>query len=317
MSLFSKKSQPLPKSERYYEDEPENRFKQYLRFPVFVTVALVLVVAIIISIFAINRNNNAFVMFNKAVANNFDCGSFKYDVDAGINGMIYMKYDGEMEFDLQSQKLKSVYHAAYENYEYDAVVYGEDVTAYRGNYYGGKWSVEDYSEKALDFYDFYRDYRKGDFDAGAAVRFTDTTDVFNPQQLGESVERIFRELSKPGNMKNIMCQDIKIDDTSTTVTFKPQLEEVFYLISANIGSAFSSADEYAEFKANVENSTINLSSADLTITYVVDDNGYLSDFSLSYSIGSNTYFIQAKFSEFEEAKVEIPEGFLKAANISD
>lgn len=313
--LFSKKSRPLPKSERYYEEEDDNRFNKYLRFPVFVAVSIVLVVAIIIAMFALNYSNNTFVMFNKAVSNNFDCGSFKYDIKVGINGTAYMNYDGEMEFDLQSQRIRSSYHAVYEGYEYDAVIFGDGVTAYRGNYYGGKWSVDDYSEKALDIYDFYRDYRKGDFDAGAAVRFTDTTDVINPQQLGEAVENIYKELSRPKNMMNIMGQEIKAEDGSTTVMFKPQLKEVSDIILANIGSAFSSADEYAEFKANVENSTDNLESADLTITYVIDDNDYLSEFEFVYVINGDTYFIVADFSDFEKTQVSIPDGFLQAANL--
>ena len=185
MSIFDHvlkiKKKPLPKSERFYEEEEESVIKKYLRFPVFVGLGLVLVAFVIILMFLFNHNNNALAMFNKASSNVFESGSFHYDVCAGVNGTTYMQYKGDMEFDLDKQLMNSSYHAVYEDYEYDAVVYGSGTQSHRGNYYGGKWSVEDYSEKALDFFDFYKDYRKGEFDAGAMLRFTDSSDVFNAQ----------------------------------------------------------------------------------------------------------------------------------------
>lgn len=316
MSIFDRNKKPRLKSESYYEDESENIVKKYLKFPVFVTVALLLVLLIIIiSMFVVNHNNNAFVMFNRASSKAFDSGSFHYSVDAGINGTSYMQYEGDMEFDLNSQVMNSVYHAVYENYEYDSVVYSKGANAYRGNFYGGKWSVDDYSKKTLDFFDFYRDYRKGDFDAGAAVRFADCNDIFNAKQLEESVDNIFSQLSGARNMKTVMGQEISVVDGETTVVFTPQLEEVFAVVVSEVGSAFSSADAYADFKESVENSQEKLSSAQMTISYTIGTEGYLADFSLNFTVDNNTYFIIAELSQFGEAEVVIPQDFLTAANI--
>ncbi|MBQ2972625.1 MAG: hypothetical protein IJE16_08800 [Ruminococcus sp.] len=315
MSIFDRNKRPRLKSESYYEDESENRVKQYLKFPVFVGAALVLVVLIIVFMFIVNHNNNAFAMLNKASVKAFDCGSFHYRVDAGMNGTSYMQYEGDMEFDLNTRIMNSSYHAVYENYEYDAVVYGQGATAYRGNFYKGKWSVDDYSEKMLDFFDFYRDYRKGDFDAGAAVRFTDSNDVFNAQQLGEAMNDIFSQLSKSYNMNTVMGQEIKVENGETTVTFKPQMKEVFDLVVSEIGSAFSGADAYAAFKESVENSEENLFTAQLTMSYTINKEGYLTDLSLIYTVNHNTYFVVAELSEFSNTQVVIPQDFLVAANI--
>ncbi len=315
MSIFDRNKKPRLKSESYYDDANENRVKRYLKFPVFVGAALLLVVLIIVFMFVVNHNNNAFVMLNKASVRAFDSGSFHYSVDAGINGTSYMQYEGDMEFDLNAQVMNSNYHAVYENYEYDSVVYSKGANAYRGNLYKGKWSVDDYSDKMLDFFDFYRDYRKGDFDAGAAVRFTDSNDVFNAQQLKESVNDIFSQLSSTRNMNTVMGQEIKALDGETTVIFTPQLKEVFDLVVSEIGSAFSGADAYAAFKESVENSEEKLSLAQMTMSYTISREGYLTDFSLNYTVDNNTYFIIAKLSEFGEAEVVIPQDFLTAANM--
>ncbi len=313
--IADKNKRPLPKSERYYEDEPENKLQPYVKFSVFIAVALVVVLGAVTVIFAVNHNNNALAMFNKASSNNFDCGSFSYDVSVGINGERYMHYDGSMEFDLDKQIMNSFYHATYEDYEYDAVVYGEGVKSSRGNFYGGKWSVDDYSEKALDFFDFYRDYRKGDFDAGAMMRFTNTNDKFNATQLELAFEDIIKELSKGKNMRSVMHQEIVAENGYTTVSFTPELDTVFYIITSEIGSAFASADDFNSFKESVEASTKSLSEAQLILTYTINAEGYLTQCSLDYTVGDKSYFIDASFSEFENAKVEIPEDFFTVAHI--
>ncbi len=315
MSIFDRNKKPRLKSESYYEEETESRAKQLLKFPVFVCVAFALVVLVIVFIFVVNNNNNSFVLLNKASVKAFDSGSFHYSVDAGINGTSYMQYDGDMEFDLDSQVINSVYHAVYENYEYDAVVCGNGANAYRGNFYKGKWSVDDYSEKMLDFFDFYRDYRKGDFDAGAAVRFTDSNDIFNAQQLEESVNDIFSQLSNTRNMNTVMGQEVRVENGETTVVFTPDIKEILDLVVSEIGSAFSGADAYAEFKESVENSEEKLSSAQMTMSYTVNRDGYLTDLSFNYTVDHNTYFIIAKLSDFSQTEVVVPQDFLTAADI--
>lgn len=316
MSMFFNKRKPLLKSERYYEDEPQGfEFNKYLKFSVFVIVALVLVVAIVLSMFAFNYKNNAFVMFNKASSKNFDCGSFSYQISAGMNNETYMAYDGVLEFDLDDRTIESSYHAVYEDYEYDAVTYADGATAYKGNYYGGKWTVENYSERALDFYGFYNDYRKGRFDAGAAVRFTQTNDVFNAYSLKTAVEEILDELTKTSNVNGVLHQQMKTENGETTITFTPELDKVFDIILSYIGPAYTSANAFSEFRDRVQNSSSNLQNADASISYTIDERGYLTYINISYVVENDSYVVEVFMDDFKEAQAEIPESFFTAAGI--
>lgn len=317
LSIFEKKKKPLLKSERYYEQEEENVNKKYLKFPFFVAVGLILVVAVIVIMFVVNIDNNPLKMFNKASAKLLDCSGFSYEVSAGKNGETYMYYQGAMELDVENQTLESSYHAVYDNYEYDATVYAKGIEAYRGNYFDGKWSVEDYSQKSLDFFDFYRDYRKGDFDAGAALRFTGMNDVFSAPNLEESFEKISKELTSPSGLNKILCSEVRTENDVTVVTFNPNVKELFGVITRNIGSAYASAKAYTEFKESVDYSADNLEKAQLTLSYTIDGNGYLTDILFNYTIGNDNYVIEVHTSDFENADAEISQGFLTAAGIDN
>ncbi len=317
LSIFQKKKKPLLKSERYYEQEEENINKKYLKFPIFVTVGLIIVAVTVVAMFVINIDNNPLKMFNKASSKLFDCGSFSYEVSAGKNGETYMFYQGAMELDTDNQKLESSYHAVYDDYEYDATVYAKGVEAYRGNYFEGKWSIEDYSQKSLDFFDFYRDYRKGDFDAGAALRFTGTNDVFSAPNLEESFENISKELMSPSGLNKILCSEVRTENDVTVVTFNPNVKELFGVITRNIGSAYASAKAYTEFKDSVDYSTENLEKAQLTLSYTIDRNGYLTDMVFNYTIDNDNYVIEVHTSDFKNVEAEISQGFLTAAGIEN
>lgn len=317
MASFFRKRKSLPKSERYYEDDEPQGFelKKYIKFSAFVIVALVLVVAVILSMFAINYKNNTFVMFNKASSKNLDCGSFSYVIKAKVNDENYMVYDGAIEFDLHDRKIESVYHAVYKGYDYDAVTYAKDSKAVRGNYYGGKWTTEDYSDRALDFFGFYNDYRRGKLDAGAAVRFTQTNDKFTARQLKVSVEDIIKELTRPSNVNGVLHQQVKTVNEETTVTFSPEMDKVFDIILSHIGPAYTSANEFSKFKADIENSRESLKNVDAEISYTIDSRGYLSFVNISYNVNGDNYVIEIKMDDFKEANAEIPESFFVSSGI--
>ena len=318
MAMFFNRKKPLLKSERYYEDEPEViDVKKYIRFSVFVGVALVLIAAVVITMFAVNYKNNTFVMFNKASSKNFDCGSFSYDIAVGVNDETYMKYDGVMEFDLKDRKIESFYHAVYQGYEYDAVTYAQGDKAVRGNYFDGKWTTEDYTDRSLDFYAFYNRYRKGGFNAGAATRFTQTNRMFNSNQLRSSVEDIIDELTKPAVVRSTLHQEVLAENGQTKVTFRPEMDKVFEVIVDHIGPAYTSVNEFTQFKSSVENSVLNLQSTDVLVTYTIDEKGYLSYVYMGYEVENDNYYIEIKMDDFKEAQAEIPESFFTAAGIEN
>lgn len=313
--MFGKSKKPLPRTVRYYEDEPQSFSSKIAKFPVFVVVALVLVAIIVCSMFFVNFSNNALKMFVKSSSQNFDCGSFDYNVTASINDAPYMDFVGSIEFDLDSQKIESAYHAVYEDYEYDAVVYGEGADAYRGNYYGGKWSVESYTDRALDFFDFYRDYRKGVFDAGAAVRFTGTNTKFNAEQLRLSVDSMLKEFQKTSTLSHVLHAQITDTPNGTTVTFTPEMDKVLDIYLQYIGSAYTSANAYSEFKETIENSKQNFSNTVVLFTYTISNDGYLTDITLEYTVNGDKYVIDIKMSNFKQTEVVISEDFFVAAGI--
>lgn len=298
----------------YYGFEEEKAPKQ-LSFSVVVIAALVLVLVIVVSIFSINLSNNSFKKFQRASTKNFESGGFEYTVTAGLNGETYMAYDGALEFDLGSQMLESQYHAVYSDYEYDAVTYAHKAKAYKGNYYSGKWTVEDYTDKALDFFSFYRSYKKGEFEAGAFVRFTDTNDVFRAVQLERSVTAILDELTKPTSMKNMLHQKVETNDDGTVYTFTPEMDEVMAVVTKNIGSAYSSAKEYNKVRERIESSQLKLENANTTVSYTISPNKYLTDVVIDHEVEGNRYRIVIEMKNFGKTEVEVKDGFLSAAGI--
>lgn len=298
------------------ENEQNALSKRIAKFPVFVVIALVIVAIITGSIFYYNYNNNSLRMFVNSSSQVFDCGSFDYHISASINNSVCMDYTGSMEFDYKKQTLSSSYHAVYPDYEYDAVVFAENSKAYRGNYYNGKWSVSDYTSNTLDFFDFYNDYRKGRFDAGAALRFTDMTKDFNADQFEKSVNNITKKLSKPDSMKNILHQKITSTSSGTTITFTPDVEKVLSIIAEEIAPAYTSANDYLSFKNQVENSLTTQQNTQAVISYTINNDGYLTDFTFDYTVNDTNYFITCTLSNFEKAHADIPEDFFITAGIS-
>lgn len=300
--------------DEYYGME-EVKAPKKLKFSMLVIVALVLVFVVIVSIFSINLNNNSFKKFHRASIKNFESSGFEYEVSAGINGENYMSYAGALEFDLRDQILESQYHAVYTDYEYDAVSYAHKSQAYRGNYYGGRWTVEEYTEKALDFFSFYRSYKRGEFDAGALVRFTETNDIFRAVQLRNSTMATIEELSKPTAINNILHQKIQSTENGTVYTFTPDMDEVMAIVTRNVASAYSSAKEYNEVKQRIDESMTNLENAQTTVSYTISLDKYLTDIEIVHIVNGDRYVIEIHMSNFGKTDVEVADGFLTAAGV--
>lgn len=314
MDLFNIRKQQPYGIKPYGEDE-KNTQPKWMNFYFFVIAALILVVLIFLMIFLFNYNNNSLKKFVDASVNNFDCGGFEYHITAGVDGDTHLDYVGEMEFDLNSQLLESSYHATYDNYEYDCVTYTHGAVAYTGNYYGGKWTTKEYTDKALDFFSFYRGYRKGDFDAGAAVRFLDFNDTLNAVQLQNSYENISKELTNSYAMENILCQKIENGENGTTITFVPKTDEVAEIILKNIASAFTSAKEFEKFETLINENKENLSNVEAVISYTINKEKYLSDIHIDYKVDGKSYEINVEMKNFRNVDVEIPDSFFDAAGI--
>lgn len=295
-----------------YEDENENAQPKWLRFSVFVAIALVAVLVIAILIVFFNLNNNVLKSLVDSSCENFESGSFDYHITASINDKTHLEYVGQLEFDINTQLLKSSYHADYNTYEYDSVTSANGADAYTGSYYGGKWTVEDYTDKALDFFSFYRSYSKGKFDAGAAVRFTDLNDKFDAVQLQSSVENIIKELSSAKAIDDVLCCETVQTEDGTVVTLRPQSDELFQIVSKNLSSAFTSAKEYEEFKKMIDDNSQALSKAKTVVSYTISKNKYLTEVHIEHTVDDKCYKIDILMDNFSNAQVEIPDGFITA-----
>lgn len=315
MAIFRRNKKPLPRTVRFYEDEPETFVQRMSKFPIFVTVAIVLVAAIVISMFCINYSNNSLKMFLDASVENFDCGSFDYKVTTSIDGVECQDFEGAFEFDHNNQYFLSAYHAVYADYEYDAVAYANGADAYRGNYYDGEWIIENYTDRALDFFGFYRDYRKGELDAGAVVRFTGTTTKYSAVHLDKAVNEIAKELTKTSTLNNVLCQSIESTDEYTKVTFTPKMDELCNIIMEHIGSAYTSAIAYSDYKDRIIDSAENLKKAQAVISYTIDNDGYLTNVVIDYTVERKNFVIDINMSNFTTAKPQVHDGFYEAAGI--
>lgn len=315
MAIFKRNKKPLPRTVRFYEEEQETFLQRMSKFPIFVTVAIVLVLMIVVGMFCINYQNNSLKMFVDASVNNFECGSFDYKVTASVDDVVCQDFDGAIEFDHNNQYFLSAYHAVYEDYEYDAVAYANGADAYRGNYYDGEWIVENYTDRALDFFGFYRDYRKGEFDAGAAVRFTGTTEKYNAVYLDKAVKSIAKELTKTSTLNDVLCQSVESTDEYTTIIFTPKMDELCNIIIEHIGSAYTSAIAYSDYKDRITDSAENLKKAQAVLSYTVDKDSYLTDIVIDYTVEGHNFVIDINMSNFSTAKAQVAEGFYEAAGI--
>ena len=309
---FFNSRKPDPYEDYYDNFTDKNKESKYIKFPVFVGAAVGLVLLVFAIIFLINIGSSSLEKFNKATVKNFESGGFDYHISAGIDDKTFMDYKGALEFDLDTQMFESSYHATYEDYEYDSVTYAHGADSFSGSYYGGKWSVENFTNKALDFFSFYRNYEKGKFDAGSAARFTGLNDTFNAVQLQYSIENITKDLSSAHAQKHILCQSVESNENGTTITFKPKNDELADIILNNIDSAFASAKDFEKFKEVIDGSNDSLSKAQTVISFTINRDRFLTNIHVDHTANGKCYKIDVQMSNFGGAEVEIPDSFVVA-----
>lgn len=298
-----------------FEQQVDDLKKKVIRFPVFVIAGLVLVAIVVGIIIWVNVSNNSLRVLVLSTAKSIESDGFDYHIEAKIDGVTRMEYDGQMEFDLKESSYISSYHADYVDYEYDNVVYASGHKSYRGNCYGGKWTIEDYSAKALDFIDWYKDFRHFRFDGSSALRFTELTGKFNARQFGNAGNGIIKELSKTKNLHKVLHQEIvSNDDGGMTVTYNPDMEKVVDIVMKDIAPAFTNANDYLNLKESIELNRENIRNSQMVVTYTTNKDGYLTNFTLDYTAGGTNYYINAELSNFSKAKVQVPQSFFTAAN---
>lgn len=316
--FFNKNKKPLPKTVRYYEDEePRFSLKEYIKTHIFTCTiigAVCLLIVVLLIVISIRSGKNPLSDMKTAMDKNIDSGSFAFTLTADFDGERYMTYNGNLNINAGRQELSLYYDAEYKDYIYSNVAYAKSGNAYTGNYYSGQWTVSDAYDDAVDLFEFIRTSRKSGEWAAPLLRLLNMSSTFSSDAFQSSFDKVYRNLLS--QIETGVNYSEKVDGDKTVRTFTPSMNDVFDILDENLGPAFSRATDYNVFKEKVSINAENLRSSTCIISYSLDKNDYLTDFSLSVATNGKSYDIAVSMSDFSKTEVTIPEGFFAAANIT-
>ena len=284
--------------------------KNHLSY-IYAGIGVVLVAVIVFVIYMYFQGNNPMSRFSGSLSKNFST-SFNYDVKVSEDNVTMMKFDGAIEADRSKHFVKSSYQADYNRYSYLGAVYGDDKSAVKGSYYNNKWTTHDCTDDAQDFFDFDRDFRAGGFDSGSFLRFTGLTSDYSTREMDKMAGLIKSRLSTDSPIAMITTE--KTED-GTHYHYDINVYEVFELIKENGASVFYRASDYDKFVASFEANKKTIETAECTIDFTVNNAGYMTDLDAAVVSEGRKYAISCVMSDFGEAQVEMPESFLRAAEI--
>ena len=311
MALFSRR-RPVSVEIRNYEDDFERPSWVKEHVPaVIVGTAVIIIAAVIGVIFFMMQKNSPINKFVSASSKTTDA-SFSFRMEAKYNNNSVMRYEGDVSADDKQQRVEIIYDADMGGYEYTNVIYTKDGLSYSGNYYNGQWTVSDCSTQIRDFFDFYTDYKRGDFDAGSLLRFLNLTSEYSSLELENFWDTLNRKLSTNNAVSNLTVSD---NANSSTYTYHPDLEELFDLIIENGGPVFFNASAYNNFTETVENSRDIIKNSDLMMGFTIDAQGYLTNIQFQLETAGDRYEVSCAFENIGGADREIPDDFFTAAGI--
>lgn len=276
------------------------------------TIAGAIIVAIVfLGIKIYNDHSNPMTQLLRSSANNLS-SSFSFEISAAKNGDTMMEFEGEAGFNTSAQRLEIEYRADYNDYQYRNVIYTHEGTTYKGNYYNGQWTIADHSEKAADFFDFMADYKKGNFDGNAFLRFIGYNTKYSGAELTSFLDTLRSRMSTNSSIAQISTVN---DGGAVTYDYTISLPDIVKLIEEQGASVFLRSTDYDNFIAKIKQNTDNIDRAECKLSFTVTSGGNLSNLKLTINTGTDTYVIQALMSDFGSAEVNIPEDFFEAAAI--
>lgn len=282
--------------------------KRY-RVYIFLVLGVLIVALIIFGVKMYNDSTNPWARLIKASAKNFDA-PFSFEMSLSKDGKDVMKYNGAADINRSSQKVKIYYDAKYSDYVYSSATIADGKMYAGGSLYDGKWRVRDCEEKIHDFFDFDTDYRKGKFDAGAFLRFTEMNTAYSSVELQEFIESLFGKLSASGTLAEVGTEKT---DGGMSYSYDFDLSEIFELIVNEGASVFYRSDDYYDFKARYEANSDVIKAAKCRLTYTINNDGYLSSLALEAEADGQKYSMKLGFSGFGTTQAELPEEFLAEA----
>lgn len=279
---------------------------------IFAGVGLVVVILIVLLISLLFRSSNPMSRFTSSLSNNFGT-SFQFELQMTEDDKPMMSYSGSVAIDRSKHTAQAVYEADYNSYQYTGTVYADRSFAKKGSYYDSKWLVRDCMDNALDFFDFDRDFRSGKFDAGSFLRFTGLTSDFSTRELDEFANKLMKRLSTDSDVATIKTDKA---DGESRYHYDISVQALYDMVKEDGASIFYRASDYDTFCASYELNKDIITAAKCTVDFTVNGSGNMTLLDAKITANGKTYGLTCRMSDFGKTEVEIPEGFLKEAQIT-
>ena len=275
-------------------------------------IGVIVVGLIVFGIYMYFQSTNPMSRFTGSLSKDFS-SSFDYDVKVTEDDQAVMSYQGSVFVNRSKHIVESVYEADYNSYTYTGAVYAHEKNAVKGSLYKGQWTTHDCADSAQDFFEFDKAFRSGGFDGGAFLRFTGLTSDYSTRELNNMVSVLKSRLSTNSSIASIKTEKI---EGGTRFDYTINLYELFSMIKDKGASVFYRATDYDKFVALFDTNKSIIEGADCTISFVVDSSGYMTSFDMTVKAEEKSYGLSCRMSNFGNAEVEIPDAFLKAAQVT-
>ena len=285
--------------------------KKHLSY-IYAVVGVIVVGLIVFGIYIYYQSNNPMSRFIGSLSKDFFT-SFHYDVTVSENDKPMMHYKGDIAVDRAKHSIESLYEADYNSYTYTGAVYARDKNAIKGSYYNNKWTTHECADNVQDFFDFDKAFRSGGFDAGAFLRFTGLTSEYSTRELNSAVGLLRKRLSTNSPIATIKTEKA---EGGTHYHYDINLYELFSMIRNDGASVFYRATDYDKFVALFEANKSIIENSKCTVDFLVNSAGYMSSFEMIVMTEGQSYGLSCEMSDFSTAEVEIPDAFLKAAQLT-
>ena len=279
---------------------------------IYAGVGIIVVILIALLIHMLFQNSNPMSRFTSSISKNFN-SSFQFDVQMTEDDESVMRYTGAVDVNRSKHTAKAAFEADYNRYQFSQAVYADKDVAKKGSYYQKQWLVRDCLDNAQDFFDFDRDFRSGTFDGGAFLRFTGLTSDFSTRELNAFVNTLMKRMSTDSAIAQITTEKV---DGEEHIHYDISLQNLFEMVKNDGASIFYRATDYDAFCENYELNKGVIEDATFTVDFTVNGSGNMSYLEAKIVVGGKAYGMTCRMSDFGEASVEIPQGFLKAAEIT-
>ena len=279
---------------------------------IIMMIAGILAVALIfVGIKIYNDSHNPMSRFVRASAKNLGT-SFSFNIVAEKNGDLMLHYTGSAQFDTDRQRVAVIYDADCVEYQYRNVIYTDDQTTYKGNYYNGQWTLSDCTEKVQNYFDFYKDYRSGRFDGGAFLRFFELNAAYSAQETEQFVKLVTDRMSTDSSIATFTTAS---DEKGTTYRYEVEPEALCDLIINQGASVFFRSSDYNLFVKKADANRARLAASDCRLSFTISPSGYLSILEVEIITPDGSYTVKCLMGNFGSNKPDISDDFYEAAGI--